>query len=31
VWVSSLESGATYHGGRVDKPLLDAQWLGDAS
>ena len=31
VWVSSLESGATYHGGRVDKPLLDAQWRGDAS
>ncbi|SAL01374.1 Methenyltetrahydromethanopterin cyclohydrolase [Caballeronia pedi] len=31
VWVSSLESGATYHGGKVDKPLLDAQWLGDAS
>ncbi|SAK69687.1 Methenyltetrahydromethanopterin cyclohydrolase [Caballeronia fortuita] len=26
VWVSSLESGATYHGGKVDKPLLDAQW-----
>ena len=25
-WVSSLESGATYHGGKVDKPLLDAQW-----
>ncbi|BAN24820.1 methenyltetrahydromethanopterin cyclohydrolase [Caballeronia insecticola] len=26
VWVSSLESGATYHGGKVDQPLLDAQW-----
>ncbi|WP_250529631.1 methenyltetrahydromethanopterin cyclohydrolase [Caballeronia sp. ATUFL_F1_KS4A] len=25
-WVSSLESGATYHAGKVDKPLLDAQW-----
>lgn len=31
VWVSSLESGATYHGGKVDKPLLDAQWLGDTA
>ncbi|SAL80716.1 Methenyltetrahydromethanopterin cyclohydrolase [Caballeronia peredens] len=33
VWVSSLESGATYHGGKVDQPLLDAQWsaAGDAS
>jgi methenyltetrahydromethanopterin cyclohydrolase len=28
VWISSLESGKTYHGGKVDKPLLDAQWLG---
>jgi methenyltetrahydromethanopterin cyclohydrolase len=26
VWVSSLESGATYHGGKVDRALLDAQW-----
>ncbi|MGF6779943.1 methenyltetrahydromethanopterin cyclohydrolase [Paraburkholderia sp. GAS334] len=26
VWVSSLESGATYHGGRVDAALLQAQW-----
>jgi len=25
-WVSSLESGATYHGGKLDKALLDAQW-----
>ncbi|SAL01818.1 methenyltetrahydromethanopterin cyclohydrolase [Caballeronia ptereochthonis] len=33
VWVSSLESGATHHGGKVDKALLDAQWLaaGDGS
>ena len=28
VWVSSLESGATYHGGAIDMPLLDAQWRG---
>jgi methenyltetrahydromethanopterin cyclohydrolase len=26
VWVSSLESGATWHGGRVDTALLRAQW-----
>lgn len=26
VWVSSLESGATYHGGKLDRALLDAQW-----
>ncbi|CDY74296.1 N(5),N(10)-methenyltetrahydromethanopterin cyclohydrolase [Caballeronia glathei] len=26
VWVSSLESGATWHGGRVDGALLQAQW-----
>ena len=26
VWVSSLESGATYHGGKVDRALLEAQW-----
>ena len=26
VWVSSLESGATWHGGRVDDGLLRAQW-----
>ncbi|MFM0520059.1 MULTISPECIES: methenyltetrahydromethanopterin cyclohydrolase [Caballeronia] len=26
VWVSSLESGATYHGGKVDKALLEKQW-----
>ncbi|SAK88578.1 Methenyltetrahydromethanopterin cyclohydrolase [Caballeronia temeraria] len=25
-WVSSLETGATYHGGKVDRALLDAQW-----
>jgi methenyltetrahydromethanopterin cyclohydrolase len=33
VWISSLESGATYHGGKVNKALLDAQWLatGDAT
>ena len=28
VWVSSLESGATYHGGKIDMALLDAQWSG---
>jgi methenyltetrahydromethanopterin cyclohydrolase len=26
VWVSSLESGATYHGGKVNKALLEKQW-----
>jgi len=26
VWVSSLESGATWHGGKVDGALLQAQW-----
>ncbi|MDR5754363.1 MULTISPECIES: methenyltetrahydromethanopterin cyclohydrolase [unclassified Caballeronia] len=26
VWVSSLESGATWHGGRIDEALLRAQW-----
>ncbi|MDR5746690.1 methenyltetrahydromethanopterin cyclohydrolase [Caballeronia sp. LZ029] len=26
VWVSSLESGATYHGGKVDNALLEKQW-----
>jgi methenyltetrahydromethanopterin cyclohydrolase len=33
VWVSSLESGATWHGGGVDARLLQAQWSGktDAS
>jgi methenyltetrahydromethanopterin cyclohydrolase len=31
VWVSSLESGKTYHGGALDRALLDAQWLGDAA
>ncbi|VXC86654.1 Methenyltetrahydromethanopterin cyclohydrolase [Burkholderia sp. 8Y] len=25
-WVSSLESGATYHGGKLDPALLHAQW-----
>ncbi len=28
VWVSSLESGATYHGGAVNADLLHAQWSG---
>jgi methenyltetrahydromethanopterin cyclohydrolase len=28
VWVSSLESGSTYHGGAIDMALLDAQWSG---
>ncbi|SDR47770.1 methenyltetrahydromethanopterin cyclohydrolase [Paraburkholderia fungorum] len=28
VWVSSLESGATYHGGQLDGALLQAQWGG---
>ena len=28
VWVSSLESGATYHGGAVDADLLHGQWSG---
>ncbi|WP_244828805.1 methenyltetrahydromethanopterin cyclohydrolase [Caballeronia sp. TF1N1] len=27
-WVSSLESGATYRGGKLDQALLDAQWRG---
>ncbi|KND62430.1 N(5),N(10)-methenyltetrahydromethanopterin cyclohydrolase [Candidatus Burkholderia verschuerenii] len=31
IWISSLESGATYHGGAIDRALLDAQWLGDVS
>jgi methenyltetrahydromethanopterin cyclohydrolase len=26
VWISSLESGATYHGGQVNQALLDTQW-----
>jgi methenyltetrahydromethanopterin cyclohydrolase len=26
VWVSSLESGATWHGGRIDDALLRSQW-----
>jgi methenyltetrahydromethanopterin cyclohydrolase len=29
-WVSSLESGMTYHGGRLDMALLDRQWSGAA-
>jgi methenyltetrahydromethanopterin cyclohydrolase len=28
VWVSSLESGATYHGGRLESALLQDQWGG---
>ncbi|CAN7298127.1 methenyltetrahydromethanopterin cyclohydrolase [Caballeronia sp. 15715] len=28
VWVGSLESGLTYHGGKLDMALLDAQWSG---
>ena len=28
VWVSSLESGATWHGGAVDENLLHEQWNG---
>jgi methenyltetrahydromethanopterin cyclohydrolase len=28
VWISSLESGKTYHGGALDMALLDAQWSG---
>jgi methenyltetrahydromethanopterin cyclohydrolase len=28
VWVSSLESGATYHGGKLDTALLRDQWNG---
>jgi methenyltetrahydromethanopterin cyclohydrolase len=31
VWVSSLESGTTYHGGRIDMALLDTQWSGTAA
>jgi len=30
VWVSSLESGTTYRGGRLDGALLHALWQGDA-
>ncbi|MCC8396105.1 methenyltetrahydromethanopterin cyclohydrolase [Paraburkholderia sp. MMS20-SJTR3] len=30
VWVSSLESGATYHGGQLDGALLHHQWGGPA-
>ncbi|WP_321897951.1 methenyltetrahydromethanopterin cyclohydrolase [Paraburkholderia heleia] len=26
VWVSSLESGATYHGGHIDAAVLHGQW-----
>jgi methenyltetrahydromethanopterin cyclohydrolase len=31
VWISSLESGATYQGGAIDMALLDAQWRGKVS
>jgi len=31
VWVSSLESGATYHGGRLESALLQNQWGGKAA
>jgi methenyltetrahydromethanopterin cyclohydrolase len=31
VWVSSLESGLTYHGGELDMALLDAQWSGTSA
>jgi methenyltetrahydromethanopterin cyclohydrolase len=31
VWVSSLESGATYHGGRLDAGLLQKQWGGQSA
>jgi len=30
VWVSSLESGRTWHGGRLNLDLLRGQWLGEA-
>ncbi|QYD73097.1 methenyltetrahydromethanopterin cyclohydrolase [Paraburkholderia edwinii] len=30
VWVASLESGATYYGGRLDGALLHRQWNGVA-
>ncbi|CAN7403010.1 methenyltetrahydromethanopterin cyclohydrolase [Trinickia sp. LjRoot230] len=30
VWVSSLESGATWHGGGVNAALLNQQWSGTA-
>ena len=30
VWVSSLESGATYHGGHLDAGLLRKQWGGES-
>ncbi|MPW20227.1 methenyltetrahydromethanopterin cyclohydrolase [Paraburkholderia sp. CNPSo 3157] len=30
VWASSLESGTTYRGGRLDGALLQALWQGDA-
>src|SRR6201991_4400642 len=30
VWVASLESGATYYGGRLDGALLHRQWNGAA-
>ncbi|HEU4459809.1 MAG TPA: methenyltetrahydromethanopterin cyclohydrolase [Methylibium sp.] len=30
VWVSSLQSGMTWHGGRLNLELLRGQWLGEA-
>ncbi len=30
VWISSLQSGATWHGGGVDAELLQRQWSGSA-
>jgi methenyltetrahydromethanopterin cyclohydrolase len=30
VWVSSLESGKTWHGGKLNLELLRGQWLGEA-
>lgn len=30
VWVSSLESGKTWHAGRLNLELLRGQWLGEA-
>jgi methenyltetrahydromethanopterin cyclohydrolase len=30
VWVSSLQSGKTWHGGKLNLELLRGQWLGEA-
>ncbi len=30
VWVSSLQSGQTWHGGKLNLELLRGQWLGEA-